>query len=503
MRNYALADSHEEDSYELLDRLSRISIDENFRKTFQQMDIHDTLNNNSTNNITLDNIHTFMTSYRNRETSKSITSQLDPREEMNHVRSQIEKMCGLLDSIETSPIETIVNEMHLLNAIIYQRSKLLLPRGLLRDKSCHSSLPMHSCCPQMLSEINPDVYDFIEENESCQRYQCNYNNSYIYRVNGKTASRIQPGAPFDYRMKNKGIGSFHREKWYVIIVILYFDYCGVCSSLLLLICLQRWITVKSCFVLFTAIRSEYKVNVARTQKFMEYNDIELLCERDTLSAVGPTPGSGGYLFYCPHRNCYSSDGVFAIIKEKITSNQGNPTGDDGNVLRNKAKDVLLGNGRPELRGDNGFVHRERLAHTFTTAKTMEQTRKERKSLWDNLLGLPDSDSISAREEDVSFRKKYDSPALKSSMKSPNKSAKPKGKVFLLETINIDNPSNNEMKIEDYAQIDNYSILKSAFAFADDTVKDATNEFISPHFDIEAIYEIIKGKEKVKELAIFY
>lgn len=140
----------------------------------------------------------------------------------SRARHIIEKCCTILEQIEVSPTEHLINEQHLLKAAMQQRNVLIPPLCARHDGPVHDFLPTALCFPcykpmqdywrdrndgQMVNEhwvmFTNDSGDALQ-----QSAEGNGKRWYYHTVTGM----VQRGEPFDVLIKRIKV-ALKREQW--------------------------------------------------------------------------------------------------------------------------------------------------------------------------------------------------------------------------------------------------------------------------------------------------
>ena len=141
---------------------------------------------------------------------------LEQSKECRHI---VQRTCTLLETIDMSPVEHIMNQKFLMDSAVSQRKHLVMPRGISRDLKAYHSLPPTLCCPQSLTPDDLDLHCVkIKESTNAGGFDVYCAKEYAQIAGGpliyvsKDRKTIQTGENFDSLMR-KSRTDLSRDNW--------------------------------------------------------------------------------------------------------------------------------------------------------------------------------------------------------------------------------------------------------------------------------------------------
>lgn len=144
-------------------------------------------------------------------------------EQLTQCRHIVQRTCTLMETLDMSPVEHIMNQKYLMHSAVSQRNHLVLPRGISRDLKAYHSLPVTLCCPQSLTPEDLDLFcGRIKESPNAGGFDVYCAREYSQLPGGplmyvsKDKKTIQTGENFDSLMR-KSRADLCCDNWYIFL----------------------------------------------------------------------------------------------------------------------------------------------------------------------------------------------------------------------------------------------------------------------------------------------
>jgi hypothetical protein len=265
---------------------------------------------------------------------KSI-SDMD-KDELRKVQTQsfhtLERCCNVLEQIEKSPIEHYYNEQLLMLLAMKQRANIFKSFDICHDGSCLPFSPKELQFP-----FSKTLTSYLNSSSTVKSIQ-NLNSS--WQLKGIYSTSTNASSP--QNLKNF---YFHKEK---NIYQLGEPFDLICKKNMSGLKQEKW--------------SDYQVYTNVSQKSMESDGIEFYSDQYQ-----------GYLFYCPKRKLFSSNGIF-----------------DSSVTDHKKRSLLL----------EKFLSEEQKVRISSKKKTVQNDFKESNTFTNFWANKQFKDAFAFRSGDI-------------------------------------------------------------------------------------------------------